>query len=149
MTFAAGSRALSLILITACLFMTSSAVPVLAQGAAETYMYKMTFDQDGLTTVEILFNSGFAGSGTSWVAVPKNFTDTSVQPMKGTVVSMTGQGYLLGEGGQPHQFYDNLTFSYTSSNEPFSMRLLYSMSYDETIVVPIGFFFAPQIGVPS
>jgi len=149
MTFAAGSRALFLILTTVCLFLTSSAVPVLAQAAAETYMYNMKFDQDGLTTVQILFNSGFVGSGASWVAVPKNFTDTSVQPLKGTVLSMMRQAYRLGEGGQPHQFYDNLTFTYTSSNEPFSMRLRYNMTYGAIIVEPNGFFYSPQIGVPS
>lgn len=148
MMFGARNRALLLILIVVCLFLMSSAVPARAQVAPDTYAYDLAFDRDGFTTVGILFNSGFVGSGTSWVVVPKNFTDTSVQPLRGSIVSMMREPYRLGDGGQPHQFYDNLTFSYTSVNEPFSMRLRYNMTYGAVIVEPNGLFYSPQIGVP-
>jgi len=135
--------------IVICLFLATSIAPVVAQQPNEKYTYNLGFDHDGFTTVEVLYDSGFVGSGASWVAVPKNFTDTSVQPLKGTIVSMMREVYRSGEGGQAHPFYDNLTFSYASSNEPFSMRLRYNMTYGAMIVEPNGFFYSPQIGVPS
>jgi hypothetical protein len=135
-----------LVAIAVCLFLTSS-VPALAQAPAETYAYNMTFDHDGFTTVEILYNSGLAGSGASWVAVPGNFTETAVTAVKGTVTSMTRVPYRV--GGRAHAFYDNLTFSYVSGDEPFSMRLRFNMTQGAMIVEPNGFFFSPQIGVPS
>ena len=134
-----------LVAIAVCLFMMS-AVAALAQAPAETYSYNMTFDHYGFTTVEILYNSGIAGSGASWVAVPGNFTETAVAAVKGTVTSMTRVPYSV--DGQAHPFYDNLTFSYISENEPFSMRLRFNMTNGAMIVEPNGFFYSPQIGVP-
>ncbi len=134
-----------LAMIVICVFLAASA-PALAQDSGETYAYEMTFDHDGFTTVEILYNSGFVGSGDSWLAVPGNFTDTDVMAVKGTITSMTRVEYRM--AGLGHPFYDNLTFSYFSGDEPFSMRLRFNMTYGAMIVEPNGFFFSPQIGVP-
>jgi len=134
-----------LVAIAVCLFVTSSA-HALAQAPSGTYSYNMTFDHDGFTTVEVLYNSGLAGSGASWVAVPGNFTETAVTAVKGTVTSIARVPYRM--GGRAHPFYDNLTFSYVSENEPFSMRLRFNMTNAAMIVEPDGFFFSPQIGVP-
>ena len=134
-----------LVAIAVCLFVTSSA-HALAQAPSDTYAYNMTFDHDGFTTVEVLYNSGLAGSGASWVAVPGNFTETAVTAVKGTVTAIARVPYLM--GGRAHSFYDNLTFSYVSENEPFSMRLRFNMTNGAMIVEPDGFFFSPQIGVP-
>ncbi len=133
------------VIIVICLSLAASA-QALAQQPREAYAYDMTFDRDGFTTVEILYNSGFAGSGTSWVAIPRNFTQTAVMELKGRITSMTRMPYLV--GGPAHPFYDNLTFSYVSGNEPFSMRLRFNMTQGAMIVEPNGFFFSPQIGVP-
>jgi hypothetical protein len=138
-------RAGLLVAIAVCLFVTSSA-PALAQAPSETYSYNMTFDHDGFTTVEVLYNSGLAGSGASWVAVPGNFTETAVTAVKGTVTSIARVPYRMAD--RAHPFYDNLTFSYISQNEPFSMRLRFNMTNGAMIVEPNGFFFSPQIGVP-
>lgn len=124
-------------------------VPAVAQSSGEMYRYNMTFDHNGLTTVEILYDSGFAGSGTSWVVVPKNFTETSVTALKGTITSMERVPYLVGGDAHVHPFYDNLTFSYDSLNEPFSMSAEFDIPYGAMIVEPNGFFYSPQIGVPA
>ena len=134
-----------LVAIAVCLFVASSA-HALAQTPSDTYAYNMTFDHDGFTTVEVLYNSGLAGSGASWVAVPRNFTETAVTAVKGTVTSIERVPYLM--SGRAHPFYDNLTFSYVSENEPFSMRLRFNMTNGAMIVEPDGFFYSPQIGVP-
>jgi len=136
-------------LVVVGLFLATSVVPVLGQKPIERYTYNLTFDHDGFTTVEVLYDSGFVGSGASWVAVPKNFTETDILALKGTISSMMRVEYRPSGGGGAHPFYDNLTFSYSSGNEPFSMRLRFNMTYGAMIVEPSGFFFSPQIGVPS
>jgi hypothetical protein len=135
--------------IAVCLFLVTSIVPVLGQEPVQKYTYNMTFDHDGLTTVEVLYDSGFVGPGSSWIAVPKNFTETTVVALKGTITSMTRVPYRSGEEGLVHPFYDNLTFSYTSGSDPFSMDLRFNMTNGAMIVEPNGFFYSPQIGVPS
>jgi hypothetical protein len=134
--------------IAACLLF-AALVPALAQQPSETYVYDMTFDHDGFTNVEIVYNSGSAGSGVSWVAVPGNFTATSVTALVGTINSMMRVPYRVGQDRRAHPFYDNLTFSYVSGSEPFSMRLRFNMTQGAMIVEPNGFFFSPQIGVPA
>jgi hypothetical protein len=69
--------------------------------------------------------------------------------LKGTIASVERVAYQSGDGGGAHPFYDNLTFSYTSSDEPFSMRLRFNMTRGAMIVEPNGFFYSPQIGVSS
>jgi hypothetical protein len=123
--------------------------PVLAQEPSASYTYDMSFDQDGFTTVDILYDSGSIGSGVSWVAVPKNeITETSLFPLRGTIDSATRLPYETVSGGV-HTFYDNLTFSYTSGSGPFSLRLSYNMTGGAMIVEPNGFFYSPLISVPS
>jgi len=139
--------ALFALIAVSMLLVTS--VPTFAQSPTETFAYNMTFDHDGLTTVVILYDSGFIGSGTSWVAIPKNFTETMVSPVKGQMTSMMRAPYRMSGGAYVHSFYDNLTFSYTSGDEPFSMRATFNMSNGAMIVEPNGFFFSPQIGTPS
>jgi hypothetical protein len=133
-----------------CLFLAASILPVLAQKPVEEYTYNMTFDHDGLTNVEVLYDSGFIGSGTSWIVVPKtSFAETGVMPLTGKITSTKRIVYRSGAEGSANPFYDNLTFSYTSKNEPFSMRLNFNMTNMAMIVEPNGFFYSPQIGVPS
>jgi hypothetical protein len=148
MMLALKKRSTLFALIAVCMLLVTS-VQVLAQSPTETFTYDMTFDHDGLTTVEILYDSGFIGSGTSWVAIPKNFTETVVSPVKGKITSMIRVPYRVGGSGYVHSFYDNLTFSYASSDEPFSMRATFNMSNGAMIVEPNGFFFSPQIGTPA
>jgi len=146
MIFTVKKRARLFAMITISLFLLGLA-PAPAQESSPTYSYNMMFDRDGLTTVEIVYDGGFPGSGSSWVAVPKNFTGTVVTALKGTVTSMARRPYQAGEGQTVHPFYDNLTFSYNSADAPFSMRILFNMTYGAMIVEPNGFFFSPQIGV--
>jgi hypothetical protein len=127
-----------------------SILPVLAQNPVEKYTYNMTFDNDGLTNVEVLYDSGFIGSGASWIAVPKtSFAETGVMPLTGTIISTRRLAYLSTVEGSANPFYDNLTFSYTSSKESFSMRLSFNLTDMAMIVEPNGFFYSPLIGVPS
>jgi hypothetical protein len=131
------------------IFLAIVIVPVLAQEPSAKYTYNMTFDQDGFTAVDILYDSGSVGSGVSWVAVPKNFTETTMLVLKGTITSVGRVAYQSGDGGNVNPFYDNLTFSYTSSEGPFSVRLRFNMTSGAMIVEPNGFFYSPQIAVPS
>jgi len=126
----------------------ASATPTTAQESSPKYSYNMSFDKDGFTTVEIVYDSGFPSSGSSWVAVPKNFTNTIVTALKGTISSLTRLPYRTSEGQTVHPFYDNMTFSYSSGDAPFSMRILFNMTYGAMIVEPNGFFYSPQIAVP-
>lgn len=123
----------------------------LASGSAQlsgpTYSYNMTFNRDGLTTVDILYNSGLSGPGSSWVAVPKTPTQTTATPMNGNITSTARIPYSIDGGRSVHAFYDNLTFSYDSRDAPFSMHILFNMTYGAMIVEPNGFFYSPQIGV--
>jgi hypothetical protein len=135
--------------VVVSLFLATFIIPVLAQEPIAKYTYNMAFDHDGFTTIDILYDSGFVGSGTSWVAVPKNFNETTMLALKGTITSVKHVIYQSGETGGAHPFYDNLTFSYTSNNEPFSTRLGFNMTGGAMIVEPNGFFYSPQIGVPS
>jgi hypothetical protein len=147
-----GNRTRLLAAVVICIFLAIVIVPVLAQEPSPKYTYDMAFDHDGFTIVDILYDSGAVGSGVSWVAIPKNFTETTMLALKGTITSVRRMAYQSGNGGGAHPFYDNLTFSYTSSNEPFSMRLRFNMtggSSGAMIVEPNGFFYSPQIGVPS
>ncbi len=142
------SAELLMIVAAASLFLVAS-VPVSAQTFGEAYSYSMMFDRDGFTTVDILYNSGVVGSGVSWVAAPKNFTETNLTILEGTIISMGRATYRTSGDARAHPFYDNLTFSYLSESEPFSMRISYNMTYGAMIVEPNGFFYSPQIGVPS
>ena len=135
--------------VAICTFLVIVIAPVLAQESTAKYTYDMTFDHDGFTTVNILYDSGAVGSGASWVAIPKNFTETTMLALKGTITSVRRVAYQPEDGGGVHPFYDNLTFSYTSSDGPFSMRLRFNMTEGAMIVEPNGFFYSPQIGVPS
>jgi len=132
-----------------CLFLVATAAPALGQESRPTYIYDMSFDRSGFTTVEVTYNSGLAGSGSSWVAVPGNFTETVAETLKGATTSMKRVPYRVGQDGTVHPFYDNLTFSYVSPDEPFSMRITYNMTQGAMIVEPNGFFYSPQIGVPT
>jgi hypothetical protein len=132
-----------------CAIMVSLVVPVFGEVPIEKYTVNMSFDHDGLTNVEILYDSGLSGSGASWVAVPKDFTETTVTVLRGAISSMVRTAYQTSVEGAVHPFYDNLTFSYSSGNEPFYMRLSFNMTNGAMIVEPNGFFFSPQIGVPS
>ena len=146
LTLVAKKQMTLLAVAVTCLFLAGS-VPALAQQPTGTYSYTMTFDHDGLTTVQIMYTSGFVGSGASWVAIPKTeVADTAVTALKGSITSMARVPYLI--GGQAHQFYDNLTFSYAAGSETFSMLARFNMTYGAMIVEPNGFFFSPQIGVP-
>jgi hypothetical protein len=144
-----GKRTRLLAAVVICIFLVIVIVPVLAQEPSPKYTYDMTFDHDGFTTVDILYDSGAVGSGVSWVAIPKNFTGTTMLALKGTITSVRRVAYQSGNGGGAHPFYDNLTFSYTSSDGPFSMRLRFNMTQGAMIVEPNGFFYSPQIGVSS
>ena len=144
-----GKRTRLLAAVVICIFLVIFIVPVLAQEPSPKYTYDMAFDHDGFTTVDILYDSGAVGSGVSWVAIPKNFTETTMLALKGTITSVRRVAYQSGDGGGAHPFYDNLTFSYTSSDGPFSMRLRFNMTRGAMIVEPNGFFYSPQIGVSS
>jgi hypothetical protein len=144
-----GRRTRLLAAVVICIFLVIVIVPVLAQEPSPKYTYDMAFDHDGFTTVDILYDSGAVGSGVSWVAIPKNFTETTMLALKGTITSVRRVAYQSGDGGGAHPFYDNLTFSYTSSDGPFSMRLRFNMTRGAMIVEPNGFFYSPQIGVSS
>ena len=144
-----GKRTRLLAAVVICIFLVIVIVPVLAQEPSPKYTYDMAFDHDGFTTVDILYDSGTVGPGVSWVAIPKNFTETTMLALKGTITSVRRVAYQSGDGGGAHPFYDNLTFSYTSSDGPFSMRLRFNMTRGAMIVEPNGFFYSPQIGVSS
>jgi len=131
------------------LFLVTYIFPVLAQNPVQKYTYNMTFDHDGFTTIEVLYDSGVVGSGTSWIVVPKNSTETTMLALEGTITSEVRAAYRSGQGAPANPFYDNLTFSYVSGNEPFSMRFRFNMTGGAMIVEPNGFFYSPQIGVPS
>ena len=144
-----GKRTRLLAAVVVCIFLVIVIVPVLAQEPSPKYTYYMAFDHDGFTPVDILYDSGAVGSGVSWVAIPKNFTETTMLALKGTIASVRRVAYQSGDGGGAHPFYDNLTFSYVSNDGPFSMRLRFNMTGGAMIVEPNGFFYSPQIGVPS
>jgi hypothetical protein len=144
-----GNRTRLLAAVIIYIFLAIVIVPVLAQEPSAKYTYNMTFDQDGFTTVDILYDSGSVGSGVSWVAVPKNFTETTMLALQGTITSVRRVVYQPEDGGGANPFYDNLTFSYASSDGPFSMRLRFNMTEGAMIVEPNGFFYSPQIAVPS
>lgn len=144
-----GNRTRVFAAVAICTFLAIVIAPVLAQESTAKYTYDMTFDHDGFTTVDILYDSGTVSSGASWVAIPKNFTETTMLALKGTITSVRRVAYQPEDGGGVHPFYDNLTFSYTSNDGPFSMRLRFNMTEGAMIVEPNGFFYSPQIGVPS
>jgi hypothetical protein len=144
-----GNRTRVFAAVAICTFLAIVIAPVLAQESTAKYTYDMTFDHDGFTTVDILYDSGTLGSGASWVAIPKNFTETTMLALKGTTTSFRLVAYQPEDGGGVNPFYDNLTFSYTSSDGPFSMRLRFNMTEGAMIVEPNGFFYSPQIAVPS
>jgi hypothetical protein len=148
MIFDAKKRTQLFAMVAICVFLLASATPTMAQQSTPTYTYNMTFDKEGFTTVEVLYDSGFPGSGSSWIAVPKNFTSTGVTALKGTITSMARLPYRPSQEQTAHPFYDNLTFSYDSVAGPFSMRILFNMTYGAMIVEPNGFFYSPEIGVP-
>jgi len=138
-------KRIGIFVVIMTLLVLLASVPAWAQAPTETYTYDMSFDRNGFTTVEVIYNSGVAGSGASWVAVPKNFTETALKALRGSIVSTVRTGYRV--GAQFHAFYDNLTFSYASVGVPFSMSLRFNMTNGAMIVEPNGFFFSPQIGV--
>jgi hypothetical protein len=138
-------KRIGIFVVIMTLLVLLASVPAWAQAPTETYTYDMSFDRNGFTTVEVIYNSGVAGSGASWVAVPKNFTETALKALRGSIVSTVRTGYRV--GAQFHAFYDNLTFSYASVGAPFSMSLRFNMTNGAMIVEPNGFFFSPQIGV--
>ena len=143
-------RASLIAIIMVCLFLDASIVPAMGQAPVQSYTYNMTFDHDGLTMVEVLYDSGFVGSGSSWIAVPKNLiAETTVVALKGVISSVVRLPYLTGQEPLAHPFYDNLTFTYASDSDPFSMDLRFNMTNGAMIVEPNGFFYSPQIGVPS
>lgn len=146
MTVTQKKRHLLLAIVAICLFFPDL-VFASAEGPSPTYTYDMSFDMAGLTTVSIVYDSGYASSGSSWVAVPKNLTDTDVTTLRGTISSMTRVAYRSGASGTVHPFYDNLTFSYDSSLESFSVQISFNFSYGAIIVEPNGFFYSPQIAV--
>lgn len=141
-------KPMALLAIIALLLSTSLA-SASAQEPSPTYSYNMTFDKNGFTTIEIVYDSGLSGAGSSWVVVPKNSTSEIAITTQGTVTSMTRAPYRVGEDRATHPFYDNLTFTYDSQGEPFSMRIMFNMTEGAMIVEPNGFFYSPQIAVPS
>jgi hypothetical protein len=149
MMFIIGNRTRVFAVVVIWIFLVTVVAPVWAQESTAKYTYDMAFDHDGFTTINIFYNSGTAGSGASWVAIPKNFTETTMLALQGTITSVKRVVYQLEDGGGAHPFYDNLTFSYTSDDGPFSMRLRFNMTGGAMIVEPNGFFYSPQIAVPS
>jgi hypothetical protein len=152
MMFIAGNRTRVFAVVVISIFLATVIAPAWAQESTAKYTYDMTFDHDGFTTINILYNSGTVGSGASWVAIPKNFTETTTLALQGTITSVKRAVYQPEDAAGAHPFYDNLTFSYTSDDRPFSMRLRFNMTGSGSgamIVEPNGFFYSPLIAVPS
>ena len=147
MRIALKKRAVLLAMVSICLFALYSPL-ARAQPSSPSYSYDMSFDSDGVTTVEIRYNGGAPGSGSSWVAVPKNFTRT-VTPLAGEITSLAYLQYRVGGEQGTNLFYDNMTFSYSSGNAPFSMRVSFNLTDGAMIVEPNGLFYSPLIGVPQ
>jgi len=139
-------QAVLLMMIAVCLYPLSLPL-VQAQPSSSAYTYNMSFDSSGSTSVEILFNSGVVGSGSSWLAIPKNFSKT-VTALAGTITSLTYGQYSTGGDGGGNLFYDNMTFSYSTNDAPFSMRITFNFTDGAMIVEPYGLFYSPLMSAP-
>jgi len=147
MRIALKKLALLLATVVICLFALYSPL-ARAQPSSPSYSYNMSFNSDGVTAVEIRYDGGAPGSGSSWVAVPKNFTRI-VTPLAGEITSLAYLQYRVGGDQGTNVFYDNMTFSYSSGNVPFSMRVSFNFTDGAMIVEPNGLFYSPLIGVPQ
>ncbi len=111
-----------------------------------TYYYIMKVDNNGKLKVEIIYHSKLR-RGSSWILVPKNFTEWKLEVLKGNITNSKEKDAYL-RNGEKFIFYNNFTFNYTCSNE-FEMKINYEMNYGSIIVEPKCFFFTPQIGFSS
>ncbi len=146
MKMALRKQAVMLMMIAVCLYPLSLPL-VQAQPSSAAYAYNMSFDNSGSTAVEISFNSGVVGSGSSWLAIPKNFSKT-VTALTGTITSLTYDQYKAGGDGGGNLFYDNMTFSYSANDAPFSMRVTFNFTDGAMMVEPYGLFYSPLMSAP-
>jgi hypothetical protein len=112
--------------------------------ATSNYFYRLVVDREGLTTVEINFNSTDT-SGESWVFVPKNqsswtYTETSGHIVHSEVVETTQVT------NQDIYFYRAFRFNYQSENNLFKMTIQFDFNNGALIMEPRGIFYSPYIG---
>jgi len=107
------------------------------------YSYVMTVDDEGKLKVEIFYYSNLR-KGSSWVLVPKNFTEWKLEVLEGEIESSEIKDAYT-KTGEKYVFYYNFTYNFTSSNS-FKIKITYEMDYGSIIVEPQCLFFSPQIG---
>lgn len=106
------------------------------------YSYVMTVDDEGKLKVEIFYYSNLR-KGSSWVLVPKNFTEWKLEVLEGEIESSEIKDAYT-KTGEKYVFYYNFTYNFTSSNS-FKIKITYEMDYGSIIVEPQCLFFSPQI----
>jgi hypothetical protein len=108
------------------------------------YLYSLTVNREGFTTVEIDFNSTDV-SGDSWVFVPKNRSSWTYSEISGHIVS-----YDVVETNQVTDqdlyFYQAFKFNYQSENNLFKMTIKFTFNNGALIIEPRGIFYSPFIG---
>jgi hypothetical protein len=134
---------ITVLVVLAVSFVSSSFVPNGKSSTASAYYYWFTVDKEGFTNVVINFNSTDA-QGNSWVFVPKlsswNYSVTSGQIVSPTVVDtsrVTNKPSVY--------FYQAFQFGY-KSNGFFNMTLKYGFENGALIIEPRGIFYSPLIG---
>jgi len=116
-------------------------LPAYSQNAgAVRYVFKI--DEDGLTFVDILYNTS-QNQGSMWVLVPR-FTRWINKTLRGEVTEWSLRD-SYGISGFSNPFYEALFFSFKSEGL-FEMEIQYNHSLAAMIIEPDGIFFSPQIG---
>lgn len=136
-----------LFLIVVSLTFSFSTFEVTASPSSSFY-YRFTVDQEGATTIVINFQSD--SSGSSWVIVPKDWSDTP-NIISGTITqsSLVDTKEVVGES---QYFYEAYKFTYKSSStsSTFNMTITFSMDTGALIIEERGeergIFFSPLIG---
>jgi len=133
------------------LIITISLTPFFTIGSAassSSYYHKYVVDQNGVTSVNVDFESSDTTSS-SWVFVPK-FTSWSRSVTVGSITQyQTVETSQVPGVDEEYYFYQAFTFSFKSSAGSFKMNIQFSVSTGALIIEPRGMFFSPQIGFES
>ena len=111
--------------------------------SSDSFSYEFAVDEDGFTVVNINYTAD-RSSGSSWVLVPR-FSEWTNRTVRGEVT----EWYLRDTDeltGEPHYFYEALSFSFRTDQSQFEMDLQFNLSVAAMIIEPDGIFYSPQIG---
>jgi hypothetical protein len=116
-----------------------------AASSDSSFSYTFTVDQEGVTATVINFEST-ESNGSSWVIVPKNWTNTP-NVNSGTITnsSLVDTKNVVGES---EYFYRAYEFTYQSNQSSgfFNMTIEVNMDNGALIIGDRGIFFSPLIG---